>query len=318
MNFLVKETTNETLWDTFIYNSLNKNFYSLSKVINLEINHKKFFVYKNKEIVASFCLVFDKSKNIISPKYALYTPINYKLMKNSSLSSIYSNQLSVNEAVKKFILSNFKKINLTLDTCTNDIRPFSWFGYPEYKKKFNFDILYTYICKIDNLTKKNIFKKEIYLNSSETNRRDIRNALEKNYQCKEIFSKDIFFKLKESSYKLHKQKLNRSFYEKQFEAIKFLEKKGMIKMYVCFNDDKPVAMNLFSIINSKSMFLHSGRADGNSKNLYGVFLLLNSIFSLSRLGINTLDMEGINSPKNSFSKLKYGGKILPYYQLRYK
>ena len=77
-------------------------------------------------------------------------------------------------------------------------------------------------------------------------------------------------------------------------------------------------MNLFSIINSKSMFLHSGRADGNSKNLYGVFLLLNSIFSLSRLGINTLDMEGINSPKNSFSKLKYGGKILPYYQLRYK
>ena len=32
-------------------------------------------------------------------------------------------------------------------------------------------------------------------------------------------------------------------------------------------------------------------------------------------GINTIDLEGINSPKRGFWKLGFGGDLLPYYNI---
>ena len=72
-------------------------------------------------------------------------------------------------------------------------------------------------------------------------------------------------------------------------------------MYVGYDSDEPFAMTLFSLINNKAMFLHSGRSDkGNNENLYGIFQLFNSLVELSKNGAKIIDFEGVNSPKNSF------------------
>ena len=44
--------------------------------------------------------------------------------------------------------------------------------------------------------------------------------------------------------------------------------------------------------------------------------ILKSFFELSKDGICSVDLEGINSPKRAFNKLGYGGEINPYYHLR--
>ena len=104
------------------------------------------------------------------------------------------------------------------------------------------------------------------------------------------------------------------YYEKFFFAFEKLYE--LLKMYVGYDSDEPFAMTLFGLINNKAMFLHSGRSDkGNNENLYGIFQLFNSLVELSKNGAKIIDFEGVNSPKNSFSKLKFGGTIHPYYIL---
>ena len=76
-------------------------------------------------------------------------------------------------------------------------------------------------------------------------------------------------------------------------------------------------MTVFGVLNNNSVFLESGRSDiANNNNLIGVFSMFNSIISLSKNNIEKIDFEGINSPNNSISKLKYGGGIKPYYSLK--
>ena len=314
--FNIEECTNDEKWDEFIKSSINQNYYSLSDCISFEKSYKKYFVFKNKEVVASFSLVLDKKK-IIKPIFNLYSPINYKLYPNSKSSSNNSSQFSINNAINDFFLDNFDQITNTFDYHTYDMRPFSWYGYPDYKIKFEFDIRYTLISSIDKLNAKNFMESQIYLNSSETNRREIRNSLSKSFEFKEIFSKDIFFKLKETSYKIHNKKIDNNFYKKIFLSIEKLYNKKMVKMFVGYYKGEPISMNLFSVINNKSMFLHSGRSEKlDNKNLCGVFVFFKSIIELSKLGIKILDFEGVNSPKNSFSKLKFGGTLTPYYSLK--
>ena len=42
-NITIKETTYDLLWDEFVMESINKSFYSLSEIINLEKEIKKYF-----------------------------------------------------------------------------------------------------------------------------------------------------------------------------------------------------------------------------------------------------------------------------------
>ena len=87
-------------------------------------------------------------------------------------------------------------------------------------------------------------------------------------------------------------------------------------MYVTFKNDTPVFMTMYSLISNKSIFLHSGRSNNiDNKNLISVFSMFKSFIELSKLGIEKLDFEGMNSPNNSKSKMKFGGQLLPYYIL---
>ena len=314
-NINIEESSNDKLWDQFVLKSYNKNFYSFSDILNLEKKHKKFFVYKNEEIIASFNIVIENDK-IVLPKYNLYSPINYKLLSGTKLSSLNSMQFIINSEINDFLLKNFKKIYISYDYCTNDIRPFTWHGYPDISKSYKIRVKYTYLSNIKNLNENNFSNSEIYLNSSETNRREIRNSFNKKYKFLELFSKEIFFSLKNSSYNIHEKKFNEEYYEKVFSVFKKLHKKKLIKMYVTFKNDIPVFMTMYSLISNKSMFLHSGRSNNiDNKNLISVFSMFKSFIELSKLGIEKLDFEGMNSPNNSKSKMKFGGQLLPYYIL---
>ena len=48
-DLIIKKSNTGKDWDEFIFKSINKNFFSLSKVINLETNHKNFLCIKAKK-----------------------------------------------------------------------------------------------------------------------------------------------------------------------------------------------------------------------------------------------------------------------------
>lgn len=316
--FKIIECKNDFDWDKFVITSHNQNFYSLSNIINLDKSTKKYFLFKNNEILASFSLNEINNK-ILAPQYRIYSPINYKNFKNSKASSINTYYFNINNFIYEHLIKNFKNICITFDYFTKDIRPFLWHGYPDYKKKFNISIRYTLTSEIKNINSSNYLNSFIYLNSSETNRREIKNSLNKNYKFEEFFSKEIFIKLKTSSYDIHKKKINIMHYEQLLNSYDDLRKKNQLKMFVTYNKNEPVFFTVFGIVNSNSIFLQSGRMKiTDNYNLIGVYSMFNSIISLSKINIEKIDFEGINSPKNSISKVKYGGSIRPYYFLELK
>ena len=108
-------------------------------------------------------------------------------------------------------------------------------------------------------------------------------------------------------------------YEQLLNSYDDLRKKNQLKMFVTYNKNEPVFFTVFGIVNSNSIFLQSGRMKiTDNYNLIGVYSMFNSIISLSKINIEKIDFEGINSPNNSISKVKYGGSIRPYYFLELK
>lgn len=315
-NLIIEECKSDKDWDEFIFKSENKNFFSLSEIIKLEKNYIKFFVLKKKEKVASFSLNTEKKK-IFHPTFSIYSPINYKKLLNTKKSSYYSFYFDINEKICNFLIKNYNSIDITFDYFTSDIRAFSWYGYPDYKNKFLIDLRYTYVSDINKIDLLNFQKKKIFLNSSETNRREIRNGLKKDYFFQENFSKKIFLDLKKKSYEIHGKEIDLKYYEKILSALEKLYEKKLIKMFISYYKEIPFSMSVYSTLKDKAIFLHSGRnKEGDNKNLFGIYQMFNSIIKLSKSGISTLDFEGINSPQNSFSKLKFGGEIYPYYNLK--
>ena len=315
-NFKIEECKNDKIWDNFILESINKNFYSLSDLLNLDKFTKKYFLFKNNEIIASIALNIYKKK-ILLPNFRIYSPINYKKFQDSKLSSLNLYYYNVNKFIYEFLTNNFKNIEIIFDIFTKDLRPFLWHGFPEYKKKFKIGIKYTMESNITDVSESNFQKSCIYLNSSETNRREIRNSQKKKYLFDQVFSKNIFLNLKKSSFKIHNKKINIKYYEKLMDVYDKLNKRGLLKMFVTYLDNAPVFMTVFGILNSRAIFLESGRTKhADNKNLIGVYSLFKSFINLSKLGVTIVDFEGINSPNNSISKLKYGGIIKPYYSLK--
>jgi hypothetical protein len=68
--------------------------------------HKKFFVYNNEEIIASFNIVIENDR-IVLPKYNLYSPINYKQLSGTKLSSLNSMQFIINSEINDFLFKKF-------------------------------------------------------------------------------------------------------------------------------------------------------------------------------------------------------------------
>ena len=111
------------LWDKFIFNSENKNLYSLSQFIDVyENDKKKFFIKKKEEILGSFHLFIKNSQ--INPGNTIYSALNFKKFDDSTNASLIYKKFLIIEKYSNFLIENYKKGEITLDHYTNDLRPF--------------------------------------------------------------------------------------------------------------------------------------------------------------------------------------------------
>ena len=59
-----------------------------------------------------------------------------------------------------------------------------------------------------------------------------------------------------------------------------------------------------------------GANDPDMRNQHtGTAVIWDSFHILSEMNINTVDLEGINSPNRGWFKTSFGGRIIPYYKI---
>tara|TARA_B100000963_G_scaffold335202_1_gene329112 strand:- start:1739 stop:2161 length:423 start_codon:yes stop_codon:yes gene_type:complete len=136
---IYKEIKNKDIkkWDEFLNQVKNASIYSHSYFERLNkdiIKIKRFFIYDNKEILASF-KIFTKKNTICSGKL-IYSPINYRNFTNQNRSKIIHKKIAILNKFIEIVTKHFKKGKLDLDYNSNDTREFEWYNFNKKKKFF--------------------------------------------------------------------------------------------------------------------------------------------------------------------------------------
>jgi len=77
-------------------------------------------------------------------------------------------------------------------------------------------------------------------------------------------------------------------------------------------------LSIISTINNFSSYLFSARSHNfQNSSLAGAFMMKNIFDYLKKNKIDKFDFEGMNSEKNSFYKMNYGGTLVPYYRIEF-
>jgi len=318
VNLEIEECKKDEDWDNFLIESNYKTIFAFSDYISSDYKKiKKFFCKQGRFIKAGFILNIS-NKDIILNENLIYTPIIYRSYQNTSVSRINREKFFINKHICNFIVNNFNKIEIVFDHNTNDIRPFIWYDFPEYKKQFIIQIKYTLLLNLKTLDNNEFEKTTLFKNFSETNRKEYRRSKKLNYSIHENFSKNIFLELTMQTFEKQNMAYDKILYESIFNNLYSLYKKNLIKMYILKNKINEVCNFLIcSEIRSDSIFLFFGKNYKIADSEYSSVYFYCELFKiLNKKNITNVDLEGMNSPLRSFNKLGFGGKLKPYYFLK--
>ena len=98
-----------------------------------------------------------------------------------------------------------------------------------------------------------------------------------------------------------------------------LHASGDIKIYTAKNENGNVgSIAIFLLLNDTAYYLFGANDYSLRAEHTGTAVLLASFFKfLSKLGVTTIDLEGVNSPEQGVVKLSFGGAIVPYFNVNY-
>jgi hypothetical protein len=311
--YTIEEVNNKKNWDEFILKSINKNFYALSDCLSLEKNIRFFFIKKNNEKLALIPLKILGNK-ILNCDFLIQTPIIYRCIKNSNNYRNIQEQLVTVKVIKDFIENNFKYASITFDFRTQDMRPFLW----SKEKKFLIQQKYTLIIDINKNDNNNFLLTNLFKNFSYTKRNQIRKSIKEKYIFEEKFSKSLFVEMMKNSALSHGQKFDEDKHVNLANMLEIMYIKKFITMFIVYHTGIPVMVSIISTINNFSTYLFSARSSNfQNNNLEGAFMMKNIFDYLKKFKIKQFDFEGMNSEKNSFYKMNYGGTLIPYYRIEF-
>ena len=316
-NFKIEQSKNEEEWNNFLLNSINKNIYCHNEFLKIiKGTIFKFFIKNNEEIVASFFLN-ENGKNIDISKEIIYTPLIFKKYGNRPLASSNTEKYEIIDIFKKFLTENYNKIDFISDYHLNDLRPFYFHNFNKKKNIFNVkSVKYTTLLNIKNITLDNDIKNsEFYKNLSVRIRQQYNYSFsKKKYRLLHGYDKKVFIDIMQSTFDRQEKVSDFNIVDRS-KLLERLNESQNIKMYYCLENQIVKSFSIFGIIKDHAVYLHGGRAVKEKNDYSLTHTLIESFVDLSKAGINTVDLEGINSPKRGFNKLGYGGIVLPYYQL---
>ncbi|MDB4157550.1 hypothetical protein N9586_01340 [Candidatus Pelagibacter sp.] len=308
----INEIKDDELWDLFILKSENKNFYSLSKIINnYTKTKKKFFIKKADEILGSFHIFI--SDNVVNNGNTIYSPLNFKKFDKIKKPGLTYKKFLIIEKYANYLIENFSKGEVTLDFNTDDMRAFHWINHDKKKTIFKIDeIRYTSLIDTKNfhLDFDNFEKSLFYSNLSRSIKQQIKSANTNNYTFKNSFDSNF-------AKKIIKQNFDFPDIDKFFDIYNHYYKLGLLQMYITSKSETDLAFSIFSVIGDKAIYLSGGRLEKSNQDYSTTYNLINSFFSLKKLGIKEIDLEGVNSPNRGFWKSGFGGSLTPYYKIKF-
>lgn len=278
----VREITDYKEWDTFVDNSPQGTIFSTTEWMQLyDVPWKVWGYYKNSNLVGGICS-FEKPQPLTPFQGILTIPTP-----DMKYANIISLQNEVATALLYVVPQEF-----TNHYMYPDIRPFLWNG-------FSASVRYTYVVDITNLS-------QLWANLEKSTRYDITRAQRSHI----VLNKGIeggFFLLYTETFK--RKGLDVPVSE---SLIKKIYKIGM--GYSAFDaQSKELLASAIVIFDKKrAYYILAASAVSSVPSL-----LLWEIFKdVASMGYKEMDLVGCNDQNIALYKRGFGGKLMPYYNVR--
>lgn len=317
------ETTADEKWDKFVEDSLNGTIFSNSVYLNASgVNHKLFYCYKKEELRAAVSVIEDeKCESLILDDLVIYNGIMYNKPTNKqNHAQQFSEQFKIQDFIGKELTKKYKNIALSLHPSIVDIRAILWVNYGTELPSYQPDIRYTsYIDISDFKTSKKLEDISIYNKASTSRRQQIRYAIKKEYETKIISDVSLLVEFYKKTMDRQDIDVENEKLQKMEKLVSSLLKQNMAKIYASYDEQNELgSIALFGWDNKRAYYIFGAndptKRDGHS----GTNVLWEAFYDLSKIGIDEVDLEGINSPHRGWFKLSFGGDILPYYEINYR
>lgn len=321
--YTLVETLVDEKWDKFVEDSSNGTIFSNSVYLKAcGVNHKLFYCYKKEELRAAVSIIEDeKGESLILDDLVIYNGIMYNKPTNKqNHAQQFSEQFKIQEFIASELTKLYKNIELNLHPSIVDIRAILWVNYGTELPKYKPDIRYTsYIDISDFKTSKKLEDISIYNKASTSRRQQIRYAIKKEYKTKIISDVSLLIEF-------YKKTMDRQDIDVENEKLQKMEKlvsgllgQNMAKIYASYDEQNELgSIALFGWDNKRAYYIFGANDPAKRDGHSGTNVLWEAFYDLSKMGIDEVDLEGINSPHRGWFKLSFGGDILPYYEINYR
>ena len=289
---------------------------------SFKINYSLWNVKQGSEIKAVVCLITDfKKKNIIFNDFVIYSGIMFNLNENRLVTKKRSDEYKITEFAIANITKIYSNIEIQLPPEFEDIRPIQWFNYKKKtRRKFNIQIRYTTYLSFNNENLTNFVQTKLYNNMETVRRYDYRQAIKN--EAKIIESNDLKKFLKFYNHLMAKQKIkiSTSKLKSLGNSLSLIIKKKIGSLYYVDNKKGETLYALFYIGDNKKAYYFLGAGNPAKSTSWQSIFGHCEIFKLlqTEKNIDTVDLEGVNSPTRGWFKLSMGGNLKNYYLINIK
>ena len=295
-------------------------FCSIKFLDSIKADYQLWNVKQGNEIKAVMCFTVSKDKkNIILNDLVIYSGIMFNLDDSRLETKKRSDEFKITEFVIENIIKKYKKIEFQLSPFFTDIRPFQWYNYNRKgKKKFHIDVKYT--SHLNYLEQNlNDFTNTSLYHSMETVRRyDYRNAVKSGANIKNSNNSDKFMDFYVQLMRSQKIKLSPKMISHLSISFSKLIRNQIGNLFYVYDKNNIVLYSLLYLVDKKRGYYFLGAGGSMNKtswqSTYGHCKILNIL--QNKFSINSIDLEGVNSPNRGWFKLSLGGELNPYYKIK--
>lgn len=319
-NYTLRKTTTDDAWDSFVRSSPNGTLFSYGEYLkSIRAKIAVYYLLKSEEIKAAIAVVENEDQRAtVLHDFIIYNGIMFAPPQSKqNRSSILSEQFrTLTEAVHA-LAATYGAVSLSLAPSIIDIRPFLWHNYGTDKPKFASDIRYTSQVNISDFrTARTLEDISIYHEASYSRRQEIRYAIRDGVVTKADFDARQFVDFYVKTMSRQDIQVDNKYAAELETLITNLYDKNLGKMFVSYTASGDAgSMAFYGFDNKRAYYLFGANEPSLRDSHTGTAILWDSFYSLSREGIEEVDLEGVNSPHRGWFKLSFGGNIIPYYQL---
>ena len=324
-NFQIAPVEDYKKWDGLVDRSSEGSIYSKSSYIQaLNRNYKLLFVTKGNSIKAGIFLLIDTDKqNCEWDDLVVYNGILFeKPHLKQNYTKMLSDQFDITTYVIPKLSEMYSSIKITTSPFFKDMRPFLWYNYSEDEQlKCQLNLRYTTHVNIkgclDNIEDEKIC---LFKELGSSRRQEVRYARRDKVCAIESTDVHSLAHCYEMSMKKKNVILPSIYYERIGILTAKLIKHDIGRLFVVKNSHNEIESAAFFAWDNKRAYYLFGASNPLVRKSYsGTIVLWDAFKYLHQIGINEVNMEGVNNPYHGWFKLGMGGITLDaYYQVTWK